>query len=360
MRQKRVYIIGPSLKTQGGISSVMRIHISTLSNRYDMRVIPTYLGQGRLCDILLFGLSILRVCWLSLAIGRGNAIFHIHSSTGGSFFRKRILVKLLQLKRHIVFFHMHAGDFDQQIAYYPKKYHLNTLSHCYKFITLSDSWHMCIHSLLPELSNITTLVNPCPNMLETVEHVDIEPRPDTAVRIVFTGKLCEDKGVYDLLRACERIAHLNYRLDLYGNGEIEKVTYFIQQAGLEEKVKVFGWVDFRDIYRLYSQYDIFVLPSYLEGMPMSLLEAMYCALPVVATRIKGITDCVTDNINGFLHDIHDDVKLSEILSQLIQDPALRLRMGRNAREIARTQFDPIIISDRLAALYDEAFRGGSI
>ncbi len=101
-------------------------------------------------------------------------------------------------------------------------------------------------------------------------------------------------------------------------------------------VEWWGWHD--DMQEIFPKAHIVCLPSYREGMPLSLAEAAACARPVVTTDAPGCREIVQDGVNGFLVPVRDAAALAEALRKLIEDPGLRREMGRRGRERAETEF----------------------
>lgn len=104
----------------------------------------------------------------------------------------------------------------------------------------------------------------------------------------------------------------------------------IRDLGLGGAVRLLG--NRTDIFRLLASADLFVLPSRWEGLPIALLEAMGAGLPVVATRVEGVDEVVEDRQQGLLVPPEDPDALAAALLELIADPALRRRMGEDARD----------------------------
>jgi glycosyltransferase involved in cell wall biosynthesis len=349
--EKRIVILGPSIRTKGGISTVIRLHISAISGHFPVTVIPTYRGESWIEDFFLFLVCIIRTGWLCLFLTPGNVLFHIHASTGGSYFRKGILARLLQLRGHSYLFHIHAGNFDTFIRLENRKTTLNPLLRAKKVLIVSESWAERIAELLPELHNLTVLHNPGPF---DVMPVKASSRDNSVTRLIYTGRIIDRKGSYDLIRACALIRDLPFTLDLCGDGEVKLASDMILELGLADKIHVYDWVDMKDVAAFYGRYDIFMLPSWLEGLAMSALEAISCSLPIIATNILGMDTCVHNEENGLLVPTKDPPALSRAMERLIMDRDLQARMGTASRRLAEALFTPSFIGNRLVDIYHEA------
>ncbi len=178
--------------------------------------------------------------------------------------------------------------------------------------------------------------------------------------LLFTGRLVPRKGVEHLLAAWKEVSaeYPDARLALLGEGpSLQGLVALAENLGIAGTVRFEGRVD--DVAERLRSADIFVLPSLQEGMPNSLLEAMASGLPVIATRIGGVSDLVEDGVDGRLVEPADAATLAGALRELIGDPARRERYGRAAAErIARTHG----LETRAAeyrALYADLCRAGS-
>lgn len=124
------------------------------------------------------------------------------------------------------------------------------------------------------------------------------------------------------------------------------------QAGLPIPVRRAGYIaDDRLMAALYSCADIMVVPSAVENLPNTLLEAMACGLPAVAFDAGGIADAVQDGVTGYLVAQDDVAALSQRILCLLADESLRMRMGAGARELIEKEFSDAVQADRFAALY---------
>jgi glycosyltransferase involved in cell wall biosynthesis len=145
--------------------------------------------------------------------------------------------------------------------------------------------------------------------------------------------LGENKGSYDLVRAIGMLpndirAHL--RVTLAGDGDVEQVREVVRANGLADTVDVVGWVGPAERDRLLAESAIFVLPSYSEGLPMAVLEAMANGAVPVTTAVGAIPEVVTDGVSGLLVKPGEPEQLAAALRSLIVDAELRNRLAAAA------------------------------
>jgi glycosyltransferase EpsD len=164
---------------------------------------------------------------------------------------------------------------------------------------------------------------------------------DPSHRIVLcVARLIPEKGVGQYVDAALQVcgARDRVRFLLAGTGPLlESLRERVSRAGLKDRIHVLGWRN--DIQSLMRCTDIFALPSYyMEGLPVSILEAMACAKPVVSTHHKGCEDAVTDGVTGFLVPSKQSAPLADRITALLDDDLLRERMGRAGRERAEREF----------------------
>jgi len=178
--------------------------------------------------------------------------------------------------------------------------------------------------------------------------------------VLCVGRLIPEKGVIDFVAAARRVCES--RQDavflLAGSGPLlEALRARVTEAGLSDRVKILGWRD--DIQDLVKASDVFVLPSYyMEGLPVSLLEAMACAKPVITTHHKGCEDAVVDGVTAFLVPVKEPDRLAEKMTALIEDEKLRERMGRAGRERVETVFELADCTREVVDTLERAVRRG--
>ncbi len=187
--------------------------------------------------------------------------------------------------------------------------------------------------------NVTVIPNP----IRTSFNVHSELK---AKRVVSSGRLVYVKNHISLIRAFRLVAikHPDWSLDIYGEGELRReLEQEIKQLGLEENVKLCGCIS--NPAKAYSESSIFALSSIFEGLPLVLLEAMACGLPVVSyTCPCGPRDIITDGKDGFLVPVNDEQQLADRICRLIEHEDIRRQMGAAALEKSKNfSIDKIMI-----------------
>lgn len=279
-------MIGPSMEAKGGMSTVIK-------NMYDyqgedqFKVVSNWSENHRL---LLF----LKNCvTLRKKIKHENIdIVHLHVAQKGSFYRKSLLLFILPKNVKTVF-HMHASQFD---VFYQKKSKRKkkVIRRCFNkvdlIVAVSENWKNFYQNITdtPVRFIDNALKTPVDNKYQT-----------TSKRILTLGRIGRRKGSYDLLKVAEIVgkAYPDIVFELYGDGEVEK---FRRLASQLPNVKINGWLDQREKEQLLQISLMHFLPSYNEGLPMSVLETMSYGIPNLTTTIGGIPKLITDNEEGFL------------------------------------------------------------
>jgi glycosyltransferase involved in cell wall biosynthesis len=181
----------------------------------------------------------------------------------------------------------------------------------------------------------------------------ISERAERQNLILFLGRLEAEKGVFDLLEAVAslRVRVPDIRLVCAGEGDRAGVARFAARLGIADAVKFTGWVGPSGKRALLESAAVFALPSYGEGLPLGLLEAMAAGVPVVASPVGGIPEVVADGTSGLLAAPGDKAALARHLAKLLLEPAAAARIGAAARETVRLRFAPERGLARLESLY---------
>lgn len=160
------------------------------------------------------------------------------------------------------------------------------------------------------------------------------------LNLVFTGWVEKEKGIFDLLEACAILKRqYAFHLSVVGDGTAKAdAERRALQLDLQEGVTFHGWLAPEGVGEVLARSDIFVLPSWSEGLPNAMIEAMAARLPVVVTGVGGIPDVVRDNETGLLVDAKQPTQIAKALAQLIGSAPLRQRLADAAFELARARF----------------------
>lgn len=179
----------------------------------------------------------------------------------------------------------------------------------------------------------------------------------TGLVVGMVGRLVKDKGFDYVLRGARQLLaeFPDTRFLLVGDGpQREELLQISRDQSLQENVLFAGYSS--DLPRVYGSMDILVLPSFVEGMPMVVLEAMAAGKPVVATRVGAIPSIVTQGHNGLLINPGDSSALIEALRRLLGDAALRKRMGEQGQALIHRSYSARIMAQRYLTLYSQAFK----
>lgn len=198
----------------------------------------------------------------------------------------------------------------------------------------------------------------CPLGVDVAQYNPAEPdhsaRPSRPFTVLCVGRLTPAKGQHLLLQACAQLRDWGHelRLVLVGTGPDEPSLRALTQAlGLQDQVTFTGAQNQDQVRAWYRVCDVFALPSFAEGVPVVLMEAMASALPCVTTRITGIPELIRDGIDGLLVTPADVQELADSLASLKEDPELRCELGQaGRRRVAQAYNLPTNVA-RLAAVF---------
>lgn len=345
--EKQILMIGPDKKAQGGIASVIALYEKFNLCDGNIIYLKTYTNGSIFIKFFIYFLFIVQYLYI-LLVNKNVKLVHIHTSSRGSFLRKSIIFFIAKMFRKKTILHIHGSefmDFYNESSLYVTNIIRNVLENVDLVIALSSQWKDKLLSISKK-ANIRVLYNATTQ--KNIKHISSD-----SVNVLFMGRLGHRKGVYDILEAAKYIENPKVVINLYGDGEIEQVNKLIIDNNLEKKVKIGGWISGEKKEEVYNSSDIFILPSYNEGLPMSILEAMSYGLPIIATNIDGIPETIDKEMNGFMIQPGDYKTLAEKIDLLANNKELRLNMGHKSCEIALEKFDINNINQQLCAIYEE-------
>ena len=162
------------------------------------------------------------------------------------------------------------------------------------------------------------------------------------LRMLFLGWMIREKGVGEIMDALARLLPV-YQLTFtfVGGGTLlDEVRAAIRDNGWSERVQAPGWVSDADLHAALAAADVFVLPSYAEGFPMSLIEAFSFATPSIVSDVGGVSETLQDGVNGLLITPRSVDSLCEAMRRYLDDPALVAEHSRAALAAVRRNHDP--------------------
>lgn len=178
--------------------------------------------------------------------------------------------------------------------------------------------------------------------------------PKDAPIVVNVAALADHKGQRYLIEAAPRILHAlpNARIFIVGEGELRQdLQNRIETLGLDDRVHLAGYR--ADVEKFLAGADLFVLPSHLEGLCTSLLDAMWFAKAAVGTRVGGVVDAIEDGRSGLLVEARNPAALAEAVIALLRDPRRREELGLRGREMVEERFTAQAMVAGTAAVYEQ-------
>jgi len=178
--------------------------------------------------------------------------------------------------------------------------------------------------------------------------------------VLYVGRLVPNKGPEVLLRAVPAVLdkHPQAKFVLVGDGPLRsRLEIQARQMDIGHAVHFLGMR--YDVPELMREAALLVRPSMLEGMPLTILEAMASALPVVATPVGGTPEILEDGVHGYLTPVDDSMKLADAIIRLLDNDTLAREMGRHGRQMVETAYTWDTMVDQTEKVYIEEARSGN-
>lgn len=320
----KILMIGPDIDlVPGGMSSVVKNYLkSSLSKKVDIKYISTNIE-----DIFFK-----KICWAIKGFIEyiknisSCDIVHIHMAERGSFYRKSLFILIGKLYRKKILVHFHGAEFDkfyhEECGKVRKKYINYILNLVDVNIALGEEWKAKIQKYTK--TKVVILNN-------AVYTKSTKLYNNENKYITLLGRLEERKGTFDLLDIADDIIEFDneIKIILAGDGNLQKVNKIISTKKYKENIELLGWIDKEKRDEILKDSLIFTLPSYNEGMPMAILEAMSFGIPLVVSNVGGIPTVVEDNINGYLITPGDKEVLKLSILKLLKDKERREIISKN-------------------------------
>jgi glycosyltransferase involved in cell wall biosynthesis len=340
---KHILFIGPSIKAKGGVASVLQ---SYKENFPAFNYLPTNSPLGTVPGLFVLLVSLIRL--VLIRAFTQIKIVHIHGASGKSWIRKSVIIRLANFLGFKVIWHCHGGKIDK---YFETK-NLNSvkaiLNRCSAIAVLTVDWKRYFESM--GFKNVYVI-----NNLITDNTSVYNKQKSNIIKLVFLGNVTEAKGIFDVIDVFKQHKNeFDNRVELIigGIGDTERLKSEIDKNGLDGLVNYVGWVDGIQKVELLNQASIIILTSYIEGLPISILEGMSYHCPIIASSVGGIPNIVHDGINGTLLKAGDKEAIYQAIMRYINRPDLIESEGEQSVIISK-EYLPQSVMSQLIAMYND-------
>jgi glycosyltransferase involved in cell wall biosynthesis len=334
--QINVLMCGSTRETKGGMSSVVNNYLDYSNWGPNIRLfyVPTHFESNKFFKTIFYVYKYWVIFFI--VIWKKINIAHLHTSEKGSIFRKAFLALLLKKMGVKVILHHHGAEFEiffNKVSPRKKKFIIKILEVVHSNIVLSERLKNDLLQKAP-LAKVLVLYNAVKVYSKNRYSID-------AKNILFLGRLGKRKGAYDFITAIKKLDSTicpDIKFFLCGDGDIDIVKEKIGQLKLSHRVGRVGWVSGEEKNTILAQTMINVLPSYNEGLPMTILETMLYGIPNISTNIASIPEVIKDGVNGFLISPGDIDSLVCKIKELIDDRKLRQKFSVNSYDLVNNSF----------------------
>ena len=336
----KIIMVGNDKSVKGGITTVIEqlLNYNWKKENIEIRFIPTYIEKNNIFKIAFFINSLIKLIFYCMFFKPQKV--HIHMSYKGSFYRTYIIHKLCLIFKVKDIIHLHGSEFQK---WYNESNEKNKgiirklLRECYVLIVLGKEWENTILNIEPQ-TNIIVINNTIsiPNQITKWNN--------SKFSIMFLGVLIKRKGVDDLLEAIKLIKdkpiEREYEITIVGTGDEENnLKEKCKKLEISNLVEFLGWRNKEQKEKLLKKTQLLVLPSYNEGLPMAILEAISYGIPILGTRVGDVEEAVINGKNGYLIRKGNVNELSEYLYKFINISKIEWeKMSKESKKIAIEKF----------------------
>jgi len=342
----KVLMIGPDRGVHGGISGVVNNYYEAgITEKIDLTYIGTMVEGSKLRKLW----QAFRAYVQFLHKLPQYPIVHVNMASDSSYYRKSFFIKAAKRAGKKIVIHQHGGDFE---TFYEKEQNDRGREKIRKVLNMADVFLVLSPVLEQFFAKIlaSARVILFPNAVAVPEKLDKEYGKQ---RILFLGRLCKEKGLRELFSVLPELHEQFPQMRLLLGGIWEDEELHREAEQMKEYVTDLGWLrgDAKRDYLLLS--DLFVFPTYFEGQPVSVLEAMAYRCGIVASNVGGIPQMIEDGQNGLLIEPKDPEGLKIAVQTLLSNPALCRNLGEAARDKVQKEFSIEKSIERLVMIYEK-------
>lgn len=325
-------MIGAGRDVKGGVSTVVNQYYEIgLDNQIDLCYIPTMEDGNKVKKVFICIKAYLEFCKKIKSFD----IVHVHMSHRASFYRKRLFIKKANRTGKKILIHLHGSEFDVFYKNECNEKQKNEIKRIFDMasvvVVLSEEWQ----KKAMDFCNPDKLIV----LYNAVKIPDFKRFDYDDNNVLFLGRLGNRKGSFDLLKAVPEVLKIVSDAHFYlgGDGEIAQTQEMIRKLGIEKTVSYIGWVTGEEKKDMLKKCSTFVLPSYHEGMPMALLEAMSYGDAVISTTVGGIPKVIQNGYNGLLIEPGDIKGLTDAIIRVLTND--KPFLGQNAFKTIEEKFN---------------------
>lgn len=341
----KVLMVGPDRTVHGGISGVVNLlYEAGLADRVQVKYIGTMKDGTKLKKLLVAIVAFARF----LCCVRKFDIVHVNMSSDTSYLRKSFFIRAAKKAGKKIVLHQHGGDIRNYYASLDeggKHRMVEILSIPDIMLVLGEELRTFFESRVPN-QNIQILSN-------SILIPEAYDKDYSNHNILFLGRLCKDKGIIELVEAMKGVIKkfADAKLYLGGMWEDKELEPVVNELG--DNVSFLGWVGGEKKKKMLKECSIYVLPSYYEGQPVSVLEAMGYSSAVVATKVGTLPEMIISGETGELIEPKDAKALEEALLKLLNDEEYKKKLAVAGRRVVEDRFNINNSLDRLCEIYSE-------
>lgn len=162
-------------------------------------------------------------------------------------------------------------------------------------------------------------------------------------KVLFVGRLKKSKGFYDIIEVAKKMPDVNF--SIVGTGKIKKIT--------TKNVRILGLKSRKEMIDLHRKSSLFLLPSYSECFPLTIIEAMASGTPIACSDIKELKYIVKNNVNGKIFNLGDILKIKEAINSLLNNDKLYKKISGNNLKESKKKYSPEIFKNKHLKIYEE-------
>lgn len=337
-------MVGPARSVNGGISTVVNNYYNAgLDEKIELQYIGTMEDGSKRHKLKVAVIALLKF----VKEVRHYEIVHINMASDSSLYRKIPFIYLTKLFRKKLIIHQHGGNFQEfyysQCGEIKRKFIKKTLEKADVFMVVAAYLRDIFKEIITEEKLIVLS-----NAIEVPKEFKDK---HTGNKLLFLGRLCKEKGIRELLEAVSELKEEGQAVELYLGG----VWVETELKEMADKYKDFiyqlGWLGKEDKEKYLRECNIFVLPTYFEGLPMSLLEGMAYECACVASAVGGIPQVIDHNRNGILIKPKEKESLKEAIRCLLSDIELQKKLGKAGRQKVVQEFELYHNMEKLMNVY---------